>query len=210
MEWLLAGRKLQRCRTAFLRSIPAPKNILLLGEGNGRFLEEFLPLHPGVDCTLVDCSAKMLDCARARMNRRGMDLTRVHFVHTDALDWTPPPGEFDLVVTCFFLDCFTADQLARLIPGIAAAASPGARWLVADFRQPESGWARWRAAVILRSMYLFFQRVTRLPAVQLSPVDAVLERCGFALRERRLHDWGLLHSDVWQLISAPETVPAQA
>jgi hypothetical protein len=38
MEWLLAGRKLQRCREAFLGSIPPPTRALLVGEGNGRFL----------------------------------------------------------------------------------------------------------------------------------------------------------------------------
>ncbi len=210
MEWVLAGPKLQRCRTAFLSSIPAPQNVLLLGEGNGRFLAELLAAHPGVRCTLVDASAKMLECARARLGRKGLDLGRVQFVHADALDWQPPPGEFDLVVTCFFLDCFTAEQLARLIPHIAAATSPQARWLVADFRQPESGWAGWRAAVILRSMYLFFQRITRLPAAQVTPVDPLLARNGFTLRERRVYDWGLLHSDVWQLGEIPEAVSVQA
>src|SRR5712671_6722984 len=40
MELVLAGEKLQRCRTAFLGEIPAARNILLLGEGHGRCLVE--------------------------------------------------------------------------------------------------------------------------------------------------------------------------
>jgi len=67
MEWLLAGRKLQRCRTAFLRRINPPREVLLLGEGNGRFLEALLQAHPQARVTCVDASAAMLERARARM-----------------------------------------------------------------------------------------------------------------------------------------------
>src|ERR1041385_77794 len=45
MEWLLAGRKLQRCRTAFLDEARAARDILLLGEGNGRFLQALLQVN---------------------------------------------------------------------------------------------------------------------------------------------------------------------
>jgi ubiquinone/menaquinone biosynthesis C-methylase UbiE len=199
MEWVLAGPKLQRCRTAFLPAIPPPRNVLLLGEGNGRFLAELLPLHPGTQFTCVDASAKMLHHARARLQRRGLSFANVRFVHADFLDWPAPDGQFDLIVTHFFLDCFRADQLDQLLPRITALAAPDARWLLADFRQPDSGWTRWRARLILRSMYLFFQCATRLPAADLEPVDPLLARHGFALRQRRLHDWGLLHTDLWQL-----------
>ena len=34
MEFILAGEKLQRCRTAFLDELPAARNILLVGEEN--------------------------------------------------------------------------------------------------------------------------------------------------------------------------------
>jgi hypothetical protein len=42
LEWVLAGRKLQRCRTAFLDEIGRADATLLVGEGNGRFLGELL------------------------------------------------------------------------------------------------------------------------------------------------------------------------
>src|SRR5947207_3033135 len=40
MEFLLAGEKLHRGRTAFLDLIPPPEKILLAGEGHGRCLVE--------------------------------------------------------------------------------------------------------------------------------------------------------------------------
>src|SRR6202008_2184922 len=67
MEWMLAGPKLQRCRTAFLHAIPSPQSVLLLGEGNGRLLVELLRRYPGAQVTCVDASARMLGCARARL-----------------------------------------------------------------------------------------------------------------------------------------------
>ena len=203
MEWLLAGPKLHRCRTAFLPAIPPPRRVLLLGEGNGRFLAELLPLHPGAQFTCLDASAKMLHHARARLTRLGLSHANVRFIHADILHWSPPPGQFDLIVTHFFLDCFPDHQLAQILPRITALAAPDARWLLADFRQPDTGPARWRAHLIIRSMYLFFQCVTRLPAADLAPVDPLLARHGFALRQRRLHDWGLLHTDLWELTAPP-------
>jgi ubiquinone/menaquinone biosynthesis C-methylase UbiE len=197
MEWVLAGDKLQRCRAAFLQVIPVPSNVLLLGEGNGRFLAELLRRHPEARFTCVDSSARMLECARARLRAQGWGGNAVQFVHADILDWSPPREQFDLIVSHFFLDCFRPEQLEEILPCIAAAAKPEARWLLADFREPPSGWAKWRARLILRSMYLFFRWFTHLPAECLTAPDALLAQNGFVLRERRLFEWGLLHSDLW-------------
>ena len=197
MEWMLAGRKLQRCRTAFLRGVPQPRHALLLGEGNGRFLEEFLIAHPGARVTCVDASVAMIRRARARLRARGVDLAAVEFIHADALAWTPSPGTYDLAVTHFFFDCFRRDQIEHLLEILGPALTSDAQWLLADFRVPASGFARWRARWIVRSMYLFFRPVTDLAASSLIPAEEFLVPRGYALRERRLAEWGLLHTDWW-------------
>jgi ubiquinone/menaquinone biosynthesis C-methylase UbiE len=206
MEFLLAGGKLQRCRTAFIRDIPPPRRVLMLGEGNGRCLVELLRAFPAASFTCVDASARMLECARARVLTHGLSDDAIEFIHADALHWQPQTAHFDLLVTHFFLDCFRAEQLTALIPRLASAATPDARWLLADFREPASGFAKWRARWILRTMYFFFRRATHLPAKHLTPPDSFLQRSGFTLRERRLSDWGLLHGDLWQRETAPVAV----
>jgi len=198
MERLLAGEKLQRCRTAFLHTVPRPQRVLMLGEGNGRCLVELLRTHPEAHCTCVDASQRMLERARARVQEQDLHGERIDFVHADATHWQAPPGKFDLLVTHFFLDCFRADQPAELVPRLAATAAPDARWLLADFQEPAAGIAKWRARGILQAMYFFFQQATRLPASRLTPPDAFLQQSGFILRERSLSEWGLLHSDLWQ------------
>jgi hypothetical protein len=72
MEWILAGGKLQRCRAAFLDSIPPPRNALLIGEGNGRFLAALRGAYPEVRCLCVDASEPMLRQARAGLQASGI------------------------------------------------------------------------------------------------------------------------------------------
>jgi len=56
LEWFLAGGKLQRCRTACLGMIAAPK-VLSYGEGNGRFLAALCRKFPEAEVTSVDAGA---------------------------------------------------------------------------------------------------------------------------------------------------------
>jgi SAM-dependent methyltransferase len=204
MEWLLAGRKLQRCRTAFLDQMRLAQDVLLLGEGNGRFLSELVQVNQSASITVLDASQGMLREARRRVETGGRHgRARIDYVHADIFAWSPPPGRFDLIVTNFFFDCFRADQLGMLIPRLASAASCGARWIVSDFQIPADGFAHWRARWIVATMYWFFRTVTHLPARSIAPIDSLLQSAGFELRERRISEWGLLHADLWQRTNRP-------
>lgn len=198
MELVLAGGKLQRCRTAFLDQVSPCRNALLLGEGNGRFLRECRRKLPRAQITCVDASARMLDSARRRVQRAGLNPAEIEFVRADALGWSSRRREFDLIVTHFFLDCFSPEQLEKVIGLAAATATPNALWLLSDFQIPPAGLPRRRAQAIHWLMYTFFRIVTRLPARRLTSPDPFLEAQGFQLAERCVSDWGLLRSDRWQ------------
>jgi ubiquinone/menaquinone biosynthesis C-methylase UbiE len=197
LEWVLAGRKLQRCRTAFLDEIGRADATLLVGEGNGRFLGELLkrPVQGPVTC--IDKSARMLDCARARLRKQGLCTDAITFIQADILEWSPPRRRFDLIVTDFFLDCFQPRQLESVVSSLSDSAKPQARWLLADFQLPDGGWQKVRAAWILALMYWFFRWTTHLPARYLASPDALLAKSGFILQQRRRFEWGLLYSDLW-------------
>jgi ubiquinone/menaquinone biosynthesis C-methylase UbiE len=197
MECLLAGNKLQRARTAWLHRVAGAQNVLIAGEGNGRFLVECRRQLPAARITVVDASAAMLSAARDRLGRAGIDLGAIDFVRADALSWKPKMAAHDLVVTHFFLDCFTAPQLARVIRNLAGGAGPAAKWLLADFQVPARGLQRQRARIIHALMYAFFRVMTQLPARSLTPPGEFLKAQGFDLEERRTSEWGLLLSDLW-------------
>ncbi len=198
MEFLSAGRRLQRCREAWLEAVPMPRAILLAGEGHGKSLEACMRRFPEAALTAVDASAGMLREARSRLRRAGLDDGRVRFLQADLLTWEPPPGEYDLIVTHFFLDCFSAESLARVVSRLAGAAAPEAHWLLADFQIARRGVARWRSQVIVGMLYRFFRVVTRLPASSLVCPAPCLESEGFHLHHRRDMEWGLLTSQWWR------------
>lgn len=198
MEFILAGGKLQRCRMAFLDQISSPKNILLLGEGHGRALVECCRRFADATITCVDASERMLAQARRQLARHNLKASRVEFIHADILNWLPSSKTYDLVVTNFFLDCFRPDQLAQMIPRIAAISAPDANWLISDFQIPPAGLCRIRSRLIIWTMYVFFRMTTRLAAHELTKPDSLLAKAGLALHRRIECEWGLLHSDWWQ------------
>ncbi|HEX4263858.1 MAG TPA: class I SAM-dependent methyltransferase [Verrucomicrobiae bacterium] len=199
IEFVSAGDKLQQCRTALLGRVAKSKRILILGEGNGRFILECRRKLPTAKITCVDASARMLSLARRRLVGQGVSCEEINFICADALAWTPPEREFDLIVTHFFLDCFRREQVEALIAKLARAAAPGANWLLADFQVAPGGLSRHRSRVILWMLYRFFRITTQLPGAELIPPDDFLQRNGFELKKRQVYDWGLLHSDWWQL-----------
>ena len=197
LEAVLAANKLQRCRTAFLDRVAVAKNVLIAGEGNGRFLTECRRALPAARITVVESSLGMLNAAARRLAVSGLSPDGIEFVHSDLLGWRPRPHTFDLIVTHFFLDCFPAAQLKRAVHTLADAATDNSTWLLADFRIPARGLKRYRAEAIHQLMYTFFRAITRLPARVLTPPDLFLIAQGFCLRERRVCEWGLLQSDLW-------------
>jgi SAM-dependent methyltransferase len=198
LERITAGTKLQRCRMAFLGALPEPRQVLLAGEGHGRFLRECVRRFPNARIVVVDGSGTMLDVARHRLARAKAPTGRVEFVHADVARWEGADGGFDLIVTQFFLDCFPAAALAAVVARLGTLAAPDAHWLVADFQIAPSGLARWRSRVIVGLLYRFFRVVCGLEADALVVPDEALVAAGFSCHARRTSEWGLLKSEWWQ------------
>ena len=193
MEFIAAGGKLQRCRMAFLAEIPAPRRILLAGEGNGRSLPEYVKRFPHAQITVIDLSERMLAICR-----NNVCSDQVEFVQADLLEWDQPRGRFDLIVTNFFLDCFPADELALVISILGKRATPDAHWLLADFEIATTPLARLRGRMVVGILYAFFRITTDLKASTLVPPQGDLEKAGFSLHRRKTHDRGLLKSEWWR------------
>lgn len=165
LERLSFGGRLQACRVAGLPWIDAPGDVLVLGEGNGRFLVELALRLPLARIHVVDGSQKMLALARRRViERMPWALDRIRFEQGRLPHFELRPGCYDLLVTNFFLDCFDDQGLDRLLPLLDDCLRRDAQWLLGDFCVPRAGWRRWRAKAWLAAMYAFFRVTTGLEA----------------------------------------------
>jgi ubiquinone/menaquinone biosynthesis C-methylase UbiE len=196
MEAMLAGGLLQRCRTRWLGEVRESRRALLVGEGNGRMLEACAAALPECRFTVLDQSEGMLAQAQWRW-RKVKGKQNVAFECADLRDWRTDAANFDLVITNFFLDCFTAEELSRVMANINAATAAQARWLMADFCEPQSGWRRVRAQAVLALAYGFFRATTGISAGRISSPEAGLRAAGFEICRRELFNCGLLHADLW-------------
>jgi ubiquinone/menaquinone biosynthesis C-methylase UbiE len=201
LETIAFGGDLQRARIACLCEIETPRRVLIIGEGNGRFLCELLRIHPNVEIDCVDASARMLELARRRLERRlPTGATRTRFLQRDITSWIPPDQVYDLIVTHFFLDCFSGDRIADVVNRLSRAATPNATWLLADFCMPADGLVRIRARLWLAAMYRFFQFAAGIEARKLEDPSPFLRTAGFALASQHFFRSGMLKSELWRRI----------
>jgi SAM-dependent methyltransferase len=198
LETLTFGHALQRARIAFLDVIGAPRRGLIVGEGNGRFLAALLQRQPLLRIDCVDQSERMLDLARRHILETNPDeIRRVAFLQHDIVSWMPN-DRYDLIVTHFLLDCFSIQKVGLIVAKLAQAATPNARWLLADFRLPEGGFARRHAQVWLAVMYSFFRSVAGIEARELVDPSPFVRAEGFALERQHLFRHGMLKSELWR------------
>ena len=199
LETIAFGKDLQRARVACLGEINSPRHALIVGEGNGRFLCELLRLHPNVEVDCVDASPRMLELARQRIEREvPQSINRIRFLPQDINSWSPPEQQFDLIVTHFFLDCFSESRVAEIVAKLSRAAAVDATWLLADFCVAAGGVAHFRAALWLAAMYRFFQFTAGIEATALVDPSPFLCAAGFNLTSRHLFRSGMVKSELWR------------
>lgn len=198
LESATFGAVLQEARTCWIETIAAPQRVLIVGEGNGRFLCELLRVHRNATIDCVDASARMLELARRRVCQVLPEaVSRVRFLHEDIISWLPQ-GCYDLLVTNFILDCFPQNEVNLIIRKIAQAAAPNAYLMLADFFVPRKSVARVHAKIWLALMYRFFRVITGIRAERLADPTSELEANRFVSLSRQQWRLGLVKSELWQ------------
>ena len=196
LETLVFGHQLQEARVAFVRQIHSPRRVLVVGEGNGRFLAEFVRAHPQAEIDCIEPSARMIALARERATS-----SKVHFIHADLRNLQLERATYDLVVTHFLLDCFDQSTLPAVIEKLSHAAAANAQWLIADFFEPPRGWKRFRARGLIALMYRFFRLVARIEADCLVDYRPLLRRHGFVAQQARDSPDEMIRSELWERVS---------
>ena len=184
IERCVFGDHLQRARTALLDRLPDWDRMLILGDGDGRLLsaivdsvEETQTQSAPRTIVSLDQSSKMLDRQRRRLARNHPNVS-VEFIQADALQYRPPAESFDVIVTPFFLDCFTKEELRWAMPAWLLGLRNQHVWYYVDFVIPDQGWQRVRAKMLNHVMHLFFRITTGLCNRQRVELDELFVELG--------------------------------
>jgi SAM-dependent methyltransferase len=200
LEYLTLGKALESCRLRYLPQLLDRRRALVLGDGDGRFLAQLLKHNPHLHADAVDTSATMLQLLRRRCEAASPNTnTRLRTHHANALTFPLDNSEdsYDLVVTHFFLDCLTQPELNTLIARIAPTLTPGARWVISDFRVPR-GPMHLPSKLIIRSLYLAFRILTDLRTTHLPDHATPLTQAGLTRISQQHRLAGLLTTELWQ------------
>jgi len=196
LEYAAFGRTLQRSRVAHLDRLRDCSDVLILGDGDGRFLQALMQAMPTVRVHSVDASSKMLALAASRLGDD--DRARVTLERADVRHWDTGDRSYDAIVTLFFLDCFLERKVEDLVARLTPRLRPGGLWFFADFAIPSAGLARLHALVVVKSLYLFFKWRAGLEAQKLPPSEAILQRAGLTCVAAREFRAGILRSAVYE------------
>jgi len=181
LEQIIFGSALSRSRKLFAGRVTEGNNILLIGEGNGRFLLEIVKQTSSASFTVVDSSAKMLAAAARRIETIDR-CARIELIHADILEWKSPAAHFDRIVTHFFLDLFTPDQISRIVEKISRLATKDTLWINIDFT---SAGQRLRQRLLMWAQYRFFRIAAGIEAPRLFDSLPYIRQAGWEILERR-------------------------
>ena len=194
MEMATFGRSLWRCRCRFLDELRNCRTALVLGDGDGRFTARLLNENPHVRVEAIDTSEAML---RALLRNAGIHRHRISAHHADARQYEPGPSHYDLVISHFFLDCLTTEEVAALAERLRPCTSDQTRWVVSEFAIPTGWFGRLVGQPLITSLYLAFRLLTGLRVGRLPQHRRVLSCAGFALEQEFPSLGGLLMSEMW-------------
>ncbi len=197
MELCTFGPWLWWCRCAYLRAMTSRRRAAVLGDGDGRFVARLLRENPAIAIDAVEASPAMVKVMRQRARRHA---SRLHIFCEDVRLWQPSGEAYDLIVTHFFLDFLTDEEVEALAVRMRHAAAPGAIWIVSEFVVPATLFGRLVARPVVWGLYRSFALLTGLRVRTLPDHPAALRKAGFAQRERRSWLCGLLASERWEAV----------
>ena len=162
---------------------------MILGGGTGWLLAEIMKMKLENEIWYIEASQKMLQLSRDKID----DNSNIHFILGSEND-IPATVQFDIVITNFYLDLFTLENLNVVVEKITIALRPGALWIVTDFINRK----KWWQIALLKSMYLFFNLVCNIEAATLPDWQFALQRNTLQIKEHKSFFHGFMISTLYQ------------
>ncbi|RYY34309.1 MAG: class I SAM-dependent methyltransferase [Sphingobacteriaceae bacterium] len=186
---MVFGNALNLSQAFFLSHIPEGANVLIVGGGTGKILEDIALIHPnGLQITYVEISATMI----ALSQKRNVGDNTIDFL-TQPAENLETPGYFDVVITPFLLDNYTSEQLPGFIAHISKQLKPSGLWLNTDFQLTGKWWQK----VLLKTMYGFFKLFADIKTSALPDFNAAFADAGYQLKAKKDFYGDFVGAQVW-------------
>jgi ubiquinone/menaquinone biosynthesis C-methylase UbiE len=190
---IVFGRSLHNAQLVFLDRISPQANVLILGGGTGKILNDLLRANAKAHIYYIEASSSMIELARKNVNKFH---TQVHFIH--GTENAIPQGiQFDVVITNFFLDMFSSSAIENVIRQVVKPLKNDAIWIVTDFIYSKKIWHR----MLLHAMYLFFRNFCGIEAKQLPDWENHLKRAGLRREKSELFYDGFIKSALYHYVA---------
>jgi len=176
-ENIFFGNQLNLARTVFTDELMNSHSVLLLGEGRGKFLRELLAINHNCSVTIVDSSSRMIRYQKSKVSKANFD--RVNF-HCVSIETFSTNQKFDLICSFFFWDCFTVQQINKLVPSCSTLLLTKGLWITSDFIDLMNH-KNYVNYFKIRLLYLFFHLTTGIRAWRVEPFRNFAQENGLRL-----------------------------
>lgn len=187
LSYMVFGNDLRKAQQAFIHKLPAEGTVLIIGGGAGWILKEVITRRPQLKIHYVEASAKMLELSKKRVS----DHERVSFIH--GTEKSIPTRNYDCIITNFFLDVFSEDDLIQVMLLLRQKLSPEGIWLCTDFRATD----RASHKFLIWLMHHFFRLFSSLDAKKLLDFRPCFVKADMRLKEEKTLRRGLIFSAVY-------------
>jgi len=185
LERLVFGLRLDDARKAFFEEVVEADRVLLVGEGNGRFLKSLIARKRAGCVSVLESSKVMIRLAK---NRAGdSEKVGLDFIEADFRVYRPE-HEFDCVVTHFFLDLFNPPSQLAIIEKMAELIADGGTWINVDFVPARTLWP----GILMSLQYAFFRVVSRIESKRCFDESEAAAAAGWTITEAISYLGGLV------------------
>ena len=176
LERCVFGFNLEIARQAFYETALQSDRLLLVGEGNGRFLGSLVARKTGGSICVVEKSRVMIRLAKDRTNNQGK--TELKFVEADIRSYTAEQP-FDCIVTHFFLDQFGPRAQQVIINRFNELITDDGTWINVDFTPPRTMAGR----ALMSLQYTFFRIMSHIETRHCFDESVIAAQSGWIVSE---------------------------
>lgn len=127
--------------------------VLIMGGGDGKFLLEAMKQGLSDQYCFIDISDAMIKLAQCKIEKQLSNSTSSVVFICGSYQEIPKNQKFDLIVTPYFLDCFSDDELLLVVAKLHSQLTIEGTWFLTDFNIPKDSFRSFIFKNIIQLLY---------------------------------------------------------